>query len=209
MSDSLTPSRAHVRHMDTRADERDDERDGDAETERERSYSGVLTAIPYAVRASDSWLFRCYAVVGGFLALVVSLGFALGVLKLLVETAAAPGGVVTLARAFFVVVGLAVVLPLLAPILLVARRHRLNRPVSRFYDALLALTGFAFVVGVYLALVVSAPPEFRAPATNPVVDALYALPPLVGLVPLVAAVVLIALAHWWGSRVGREGEETE
>ncbi|MFC7167463.1 hypothetical protein [Halospeciosus flavus] len=194
--------------MDTRESESTDgDRERGEESTESRSYSGVLTAVPYAVRVSDSWLFRLYAVVGAFLALVVTIGFGLSLLKLLVETAALPGGLVTLSRTFFVLVGLAVVLPLLAPILLVARRHRRNQRVSRFYDALLALTGFGFVVGVYLALVVSAPPEYRAPATNPVIDALYALPPLVGLVPIVVAAALIGLVHLWGSRPGRRDAE--
>ena len=79
------------------------------------AYRGVFGAFPYAARASDSWLFRSYAlvsvVVGGGLALL----FAFGLVVLVAQTAAITGGSLTLSRAFYVVVGLFIVAPVIAP----------------------------------------------------------------------------------------------
>ncbi|WP_225335132.1 hypothetical protein [Halomicrobium urmianum] len=167
--------------------------DGDA-------YGGVVGAAPYAVRASESWLLRAYAVVGVLLTLLVALLFSLGVVVLLGETGGAVGGSFTFSRAFFVFVGFLVVVPLVAPLLFVARRHRRGRGDAG-YDATLGALGFGFVASLYVALVISVPPSLRQPADGPlapVVDALYALPALAGLVPPTAvAVVMWLVARRW------------
>jgi len=54
------------------------------------SYAGVFGAFPYAFRSSGSYLFKSYALVGGFLALAVALLFGLSVVVLLGATAGAP-----------------------------------------------------------------------------------------------------------------------
>jgi hypothetical protein len=163
-----------------------------------RSYRGVVSAFPYAVRASDSLLFRSYAVVAGLAAALVSLTFAAGVVSLIAATAGVRGGSLTLSRAFFVVVGLLVVGPLVAPTLLVARRHRRGVGDDARYDAALGLAGYLFVAGLYAGLLIASPAAFeRVPTgpTAPVVAALYDLPRAAGLLPPLAGVAAIALAH--------------
>ena len=167
----------------------------------EESYSGLFTAIPYALRSSRSWLFRLYTVVGGLVVLVVTLLMVFALVTLIARTGGARGGSLTLSRAFYVVVGMLVVGPLLAPMLLVARRHRIVGS-QRGYDALLALAGFVFLLALYVGLVISVPPAQQQSvggALAPVVETLYALPPVAGLVPPALAAALIALAH----RLGR------
>lgn len=170
------------------------------------SYSGLLSAFPYAFRTSESRLFRAYAVVSGVLGGLFAF-MMLGALVVLIgNTASAPGGSLTLSRTFYVVVGLFVFVPLVAPVLLVARRHRRETPVRERYDAAMGAAGFAFALSVYLGVVASMPAQYRVgeeltsrPEPSgifaPVVEALYALPPIASpLVPLAGAVV-VYLAH--------------
>lgn len=164
----------------------------------EDAYGGVFGAIPYAFRASSSWLLRSYVVAGGLLAALASVLMVLALVVLLGATASTAGGTLTLSRAFYVVVALSVVGPLLAPILLVARRHRLGRTTGNRYDAALALAGYLFVLALYVGLVISVPARFREPtggALAPVVEVLYALPGLAGLAPPTLAAVSILLVH--------------
>lgn len=157
------------------------------------AYAGVLGAFPYAVRSSESLLFKTYALAGGFLALAVTLLFALSIVVLLGASAAAAGGSFTFSRAFFIFVGLLVVAPLLAPVLFVARRHRRGRPTAR-YDATLAALGYLFVASLFVAGAISTPTEFQEPATGlfaPAVEFLYVLPSIAGLLPPLLAAALI------------------
>ena len=170
------------------------------------SYSGLLTAFPYAFRASDSRLFKSYTVVaavfGGLFAFLMA-----GALVVLVgDTASARGGSLTLSRTFYVVVGLFVFVPLVAPVLLVARRHRRETPVGERYDPALAASGYGFALSVYLGVVASMPAEYRVggeltsrPAPSgvlaPVVEALYALPPAFSWVVPLAGALLVYAAH--------------
>ncbi|AZH24425.1 hypothetical protein [Haloplanus aerogenes] len=165
-------------------------------------YRGVVGAFPYAFRASDSHLFRSYVALGGLLTVAVSLIFIAAVIGVIATTTGGRGGNLTLSRSFFAVVGLFVVVPLVAPVLFVARRHRRHRergePVDGPYDAALAATGYLFVVALYLGLVISVPPSQQTTPTGalaPVVAALYALPQLVGVVPPLLAAVLMLLCH--------------
>lgn len=169
------------------------------------AYRGLPGAFPYAVRRSDSRLFRAYAVVGGLVAVLVAVVFCIALVVLLGDTAAASGGTFTFVRAFFLVVGLVVVAPVVAPVLLVARRHRRGGSDCR-YDAALAVAGFAFLVALYLGLVASVPEcfvidgarECRSPPSGlfaPAVAALYAVPTVASpLLPLAGAAG-IAVAH--------------
>lgn len=161
------------------------------------AYRGALGAFPYAFRASDSWTFRSYVAVAGTLAAV---SLALMVLALVgwIASTANQSMLVVLSRGFLVVVWLFVVVPTVAPVLLVARRHRRGRTVDPRYDPLLAATGYLFVASLYVALLASAPPGARGTppaAVAPLVEALYALPPLAGLAPPAVAAALIVLAH--------------
>ncbi|MFB6118797.1 hypothetical protein [Halosegnis sp.] len=162
------------------------------------SYGGLLGAFPYAFRHSKSTVFRVYVVAGGLLAALVAVLFGLGtVVSIANSTGLATGGTSSFVRTFVLLVGFLTVLPLVAPVLLVARRHR-RTGGSLAYDRALALAGFGVAIGLYLSLVVSVPESQQEPVTGllgPVVAALYALPaPLAVLPPLVAA-VLVYLAH--------------
>lgn len=161
------------------------------------AYSGVLGAFPYAARATDSRLCLSYVFVGALLAVVVLVLFLVGVISAFNNTLGAVGGTFTFSRTFVFLVGTVVGIPVIAPILLVARRHRLGHH-SRAYDRTVALTGYLYAFSLYLALVVSAPPGQReAPpaAIAPVVEALYALPPAAGVVPPVAAIAIMYGVH--------------
>lgn len=160
-------------------------------------YAGLLGAFPYGFRVSESRLFRAYAAVGGLLAALVVVLFALALVVLLGQTAAASGGTFTFSRAFLLVVMVLVVVPLVAPVLFVARRHRRIGSTAG-YDRALAATGFGFLGALYLGLVISTPESLRSPVDGPlgpVVSGLYALPRAAGVVPPVAAAVLIYAVH--------------
>ena len=170
----------------------------------ERTYRGLFGAFPYAFRASDSWLFRSYVVVGGIAAFLLAVVFALALVRLFGATARARFSVV---RAFFLLVGLAAVAPTVAPVLLVARSRRRAVPRRPGYEAGLALAGYLFLLSLYLGAVASMPETFvldgetvTRPAPSgffaPVVGFLYALPQAVGALVPVGGAALVGLAHW-------------
>ena len=161
------------------------------------TYGGVFGAFPYAFRASESRLFRSYVVVGGLVAALATVLFAGSVVTILANTFRTTGGTFTFSRAFVVVVALAIVGPILAPVLLVARRHRRGGS-GVAYDRALAAGGFGFLLSIYVALVISAPPGAREepPALiAPVVEVLYDLPQIAGLVPLLVGVAVMYGLH--------------
>jgi len=164
-------------------------------------YRGVVGAFPYAFRASDSLLFRTYVALGGLLTVAVSFLFVAAVVGVIAGTSGAPGGSLTLSRSFFAVVGLFVVVPLVAPVLFVARRHRRRERDDRRdgrYDTALAAAGYLFVLALYVGLVISVPPSQQTTPTGalaPLIDLLYGLPQLAGLVPPLLAAAVILLAH--------------
>lgn len=158
----------------------------------EHAYSGLLGAFGYAFRASDSLAFRLYVVLSALLGLGVTALLALA----LVVWIANPVGLIG-ERAFLGVIALVLLVPLFAPVLLVARHSRRDGVDAR-YDALLALAGFAFVLSLYVGLVITVPPSERATPTGslaPVIEFLYGLPPTWGFAPPVVGVALIVLAH--------------
>lgn len=180
------------------ADETPDDERATADTTRSgETYGGVFGAFPYAFRASDSGLFRSYVVLGGLLAALVTVVFAAALIQLVANTLGTAGGTTTFVRSFYIVLGALVVVPVLAPVLLVARRHRRqgSRPA---YDRALAAAGYLFAASLYVALIVAAPPALRdAPTgvTAPIVSVLYALPAPAGIVPPVLAVGIGYLLH--------------
>jgi len=169
-------------------------------------YRGALGAFPYAVRSSDSWVFRVYGVLAALVALGTVVLFVASLVGIVASTAGFPASV-TLVRAFVLVLMLGVLVPLVAPVLLVARRHRLGRAVDPRYDGALAAGGFVFLASLYVGLLASVPPDMQRPPTGafaPVVSVLYALPQLAGLVPPALAAALVWLLH---RRLGHvEGE---
>jgi hypothetical protein len=182
-------------------------------------YRGVVGAFPYAFRRSGSWLFRSYVVVSALATLLVGLIVTAGLVVLIANTAQFAGGSLTLSRSFYVVVGLLIVLPMVAPTLLVARRYRVGRAGDgegggagasanadanaggaggARYDAALALAGYLFILSVYVGLVTSVPPGQQVAPTGalaPVVRALYDLPAVAGLAFPVLAATAMAVVH--------------
>lgn len=151
------------------------------------TYAGLLGAYPYALRASRSWLFRTYVVASAAVGVYVAVLLALGV----VAWAASPAAFGE--KAFLGVLGLLVLAPLSAPVLLVARRHRRagSDPAA---DRWLGLAGYAFVASIVLALFVSDPSPHGVEGTfAPVAAWLDGLPDVYGLVPPVVAALAIAL----------------
>jgi len=162
--------------------------------ETEKSYNGLPGAFPYAIRSSESLLFKGYVVVSILLTLAIALIFTFGLIGVLANSVGARGGTFTFSRTFFLFVGLLVVAPLLAPVLLVARRHR--RTVSTVaYDRGLALAALGFVASLYVGLIISVPPALQESTSSGVVTALYDLPQLAGLAPPLLAVGLMYLVH--------------
>lgn len=161
-------------------------------------YRGVFGAFPYAFRQSRSLLFRSYVLVGALVAAAVTVLFGAGLVVLVAQTAAIEGGSLTLSRAFYVVVGLFVVAPLVAPVLFVARRHRRQEGDDARYDLVLSLAGYLFIASLYVGLVITVPADQQtAPPTaaEPLVAFLYGLPQLAGMGPPLLGAVLILAAH--------------
>lgn len=169
-------------------------------------YRGAIGAVPYALRRSDSWLFRSYVVVGSVVALLVASLTVLGIIVLLGQTAEFRGGSLTLSRAFYALVGLFAFVPLVAPILLVARRHRRDGGKTA-YDRWLGGSGYLFVLSLYGGVIASMPAEFEldgelvtrpAPSglTAPIVETLYSIPPELSILVPVAGALAIVGAHY-------------
>jgi hypothetical protein len=161
------------------------------------TYKGILTAFPYALRASESRTFTLYAAVSGLLGAVVVLLFTFALVTLLGSTGGAPGGTFTFSRAFFIFLMFLVLAPLVAPVLFVARRHRRVGSDPR-YDRALALGGYGFLLALYLALVITTPADLREDpggVVGSVAAALYGLPDAVAVVPPVVAALVIYLTH--------------
>lgn len=169
----------------------------DADASSGSTYRGLLGAFPYSFRTTESLLCKLYVGVGALLALVVLVLFLVGVVSAFKNTLGAVGGTFTFSRTFVFLVGTIVGVPVVAPILLVARRHRLGAG-SLAYDRAIAVTGFVYAASLYLALVISAPPgqrEVPPAAIAPVVELLYALPQAAGIAPPLAAVLLMYGVH--------------
>lgn len=163
-------------------------------------YRGLVGAIRSAIRWSDSYLFRAYVVVsvlvGGFATVLL----VLGVVSWL--STPAPIG----QRALLGVIALLLIVPLLAPVLVVARRHRRGLG-GRRADATVGLAGFGFVLAVYLALLISDPSAHAVTGPlAPAIAAIDALPRNYWVLPLVLAAAGIALAVRLTGPDGHDGE---
>lgn len=132
-------------------------------------------------------------VLAGLVTLVVTFIIASGVIQLL-ASAGQSGGVGAFVRAFYILVGTAVIVPVVTPVLVLARRHRQDHPVSRRSERVLAGAGVGFLGLVYLGLIASTPPANQQPVDGivaPLVAALYGLPRWLGLVfPMLGAVLV-------------------
>ena len=168
-------------------------------------YSGLLGAFPYAFRRSDSRLFRSYVAGGGLLAVALVVFFTFALVVTVASTATLSGGTITFVRSVFILFGFLVVAPLVAPVLLVARRHRRTGSDPR-YDAGLAAAGGVYLATLYLGAVASMPARFEIDGevstrpepgglTAPLIEALYAVPEALSWTIPLAGAVLILLAH--------------
>lgn len=161
-----------------------------------RTYGGLIGAFPYAFRQSDSRLFKSYVLAGGTVTLVVALIFTLSVMYIVGETGAS--ATLAFSRMFVALLGLLVVFPLLAPILLVARRHRRGIGSDPQYDRRMAASGYLFLFAMYVGLIPTVPAEYQGDSGGvfaPIVDYLYGLPSAVGLAFPIAVVVVMYLVH--------------
>lgn len=166
-------------------------------TDGEETYEGLLGSFRYSYGASDSAVYRGYVVISAFLSFLLALLFTLALIGVIAATLGASESI-TLVRSFFVLVGLLVVAPILAPVLLVARRHRKRLGSGRAYDTALAIGGYLFIGALYLGLVISVPPDLQETTTGALgalVDALYGLPQALGIVPPLLAVIVIVALH--------------
>ncbi|MFQ3293479.1 MAG: hypothetical protein ACI9PP_000452 [Halobacteriales archaeon] len=171
----------------------------------DEAYDGLIGAFPYAVRSSESWVFRSYVFVGGLASVLAALLFLFGIIAILGETSVASSGALSLTQAFFVVVALGVIVPLLAPVLFVARQHRKGLSTDG-YDLAMGAVGYGFLVSLYVALIVSVPPNAQEPtggALGPLVEFLYDLPQWAGVIPMAVAAAAILLLHRFAA--GRSG----
>ena len=174
-------------------------------------YRGLFGAFPYAFRHGDSLLFRAYVLVGALGAVFIGGLFTLSLVVWIGETASSPGGSLTLSRTFIAVMGLFAAGPLLAPILLVARKHRRGFAYHPRYDTIMALLGVGFLLSIYVAAIISMPECFeldgstvcRNPPTGlfgPVVGVLYALPQIAAISPPAIMMAVMAAGHYLLSR---------
>jgi len=162
-----------------------------------RSRSVVVGAVRYAVLEGDSRLFRSYAVFGSLLAVFVGVMFVLALPVWVLQIAESGGS--TLDRVglgLLWLVGLALIATLVLPMLFVMRRHRQERPERQ---VAFGLAGYAYVLSIYLALLVSAPEDLRTEpsgALGPVLEALYGLPRVSGLLFPILGTVLLAVIEY-------------
>lgn len=205
MSDDPASARSPDRPDTSAADNTADTGDVSTTSEPDDAYRGVPGAFPYAFRASESWLFRGYVVAAAVVTGLLTVLFALTVVRVFGST----GAGFSVGRAFVVVVGLGAVAPVVAPVLLVARTHRRGIERRTGYEAGLAVAGFLFVVSLYgLALAampetfvidgerVTRPPAAEAGVFAPLVAVLYAIPSAYSLAVPTGAAALIAAVHY-------------
>ncbi len=170
-------------------------------------YRGVFGAFPYAFRHGDSLVFKLYVIFGTLAAAFIGLLFVFSLVVWIAETAGSPGGSLTLSRTFIAVVGLFAAGPLIAPILLVARKHRKALSYHPRYDTIMALLGVAFLGSIYVAAIISIPACFeldgetvcRDPASGvfaPIVSVLYALPQLAAVAPPAIMLAVMGGVHY-------------
>lgn len=172
--------------------------DTSASTASGGGYSGVVTAFPYAFRASGSRVFKLYTGIAGLIVLFGTLLFVFAITTVLGELSGTPAGILTFQPALFILVWLFTIAPLAAPVLLAARRHRLGRGEAGF-DRAIALSGFVFLVALYLAAIVTTPaaqqPSIEPGLFAPLLRFFYGIPGIAAIVPLLIAAGLMVFVH--------------
>lgn len=154
------------------------------------AYAGLVGAFVYASRQSRSWLFRLYVVTGA------AVGLFIAVLLVLATITWIANPVAFGERLLLGVIGILLLAPLAAPVLIVARRHRRggSEPAA---DRWFGLTGYAFVAAIGLALYITDPSTHDVGGgMAPLAAWLDGLPDLAGLLPpVVAALAIVAVAR--------------
>ncbi|MFC7082302.1 hypothetical protein [Halorussus caseinilyticus] len=174
---------------------------GDTRTESDPaepsgSRSVVVGAFRRAFAETDSRLLKSYAVVSALLGALTSILLLLAFPVWVFNTT---GGseLATFSRAFLVVGGVLLLVVLVAPVYSSGRRHARGTASVRA-DATLALSGYLFVLSLYVSLLISAPPGQREtpPAlVAPAVEFLYSLPSVYAVAPPLLAAALVAAVH--------------
>lgn len=154
--------------------------------------SSVVAAARSCLGRDRSLLLRAYTVVGLSLAVLTGVLIALALPTWIARTGGT-SATLMLGQGLLVLAGLAVIAGFVLPILLAHRR--LPDPgtaVAR--ERAYGLLGGGYIVAIYLALLVSAPPEAREAPSGPLAPAIevaYGLDPVYGVVPPLAVVVLV------------------
>jgi hypothetical protein len=166
----------------------------DAATTGEEDYSGLFGAFRYSFRVSDSLVFRLYVLLSFALGVLLAFTFVLALVRWFYLTLG-HSALETTSNAFLGVIALFVLGPLFAPVLFVARRHRRDEGKDATYDTVLALSGVLFLISLYVGIVISVPPQYQSANTGALGRFLYSLPQLSGLLPPIAAALLIFVLH--------------
>ena len=151
-------------------------------------YEGLIGAFRFAFRESGSWLFRTYVVASALVGTYVVILLSLALVSWLGNPTGAIGEFSLLG-----VIALLLLIPLTAPVLVVAYRRRHGDTRSTVERAL-ALAGYAFLASVYLGLLVSDPSDH---GTGTVMAAIDAVPSIYGLVPPVIGAALVGALAWF------------
>ena len=172
----------------------------DPDDEPSGSRSVLIGSYRQAFAETDSWLLKSYVVLSAILGALLALLLLLALPVWIFNTV---GGseLATFSRAFLVVGGVLLLAVLAVPVISSARRHARGTASWRT-DYLLAVSGYLFVASLYVALLVSAPPDQRGTppdAIASVVEFLYSLPAVYAVVPPLIAVALVAAAHRFAS----------
>ncbi|MFB6253343.1 MAG: hypothetical protein ABEI06_01895 [Halobacteriaceae archaeon] len=158
-------------------------------------YSGIVGMFPYAYRNSHSRIFKSYLIIGGIIIGLISLLMVFALISIIGATANVSGGTIALSRAFFILVGLTVIMPLLTPIIGVARHLRYRENTSIRFEQRLALGGFLYIFLLYIGLIISTPAVHQQTPPRiiePLVTGLYSLPTILGIFPpLVGAIIIL------------------
>ncbi|WP_135824603.1 hypothetical protein [Halorussus ruber] len=162
----------------------------------EESRSVLVGSFRRAYADTESRLLKSYVVVslflGGLLALLLLLALPVWVLN-----TAGGSELATFSRAFLIVGGVLLLVALVAPVVSAGRRHARGTGNTRA-DVSLALSGYVFVLSLYVSLLISAPPDQReAPPAlvAPIVEFLYSLPATYAVAPPLVAAALVLVVH--------------
>lgn len=157
------------------------------------SSSVLVGSVRSSIARDRSRVLRTYAIVATLVS-VFTVVLILLALPGWIAAADQTASSLVLAPGLLVIGGFAIVGGLMAPLWLVTRRYP-DPGSHRRREAAYGTVGYAYVGALYLALIISAPPEYLdepGGSVGSAIQTLNGLDPLVGLVP--PAVVLVALA---------------